>query len=108
MLLKRTPVPDLAFIVDTSPDAAFLRKPEYPLEFMHKNRQSFLRLKEIATEIIVIPEGSPDEVENTIHQHLLKSRLIASNSREIGSSTTDTVVPKQTSCRVQNQPTTGG
>lgn len=108
LLLKRTPVPDLAFIVDTSPDAAFHRKPEYPLEFVHKNRQSFLRLKEIAPSLIIVPEGSPEEVEETIHQSLAKSSLIGSISIEMSSSTTDTVVPKQTSCRVQNQPTTGG
>jgi thymidylate kinase len=74
-LLQPTPVPDLAFIIDTSPAAAFERKPEYPLEFMHKNRESFLRLSEIAPGLIVIPEGAPDEVGKKIRAHLLKSRL---------------------------------
>jgi thymidylate kinase len=36
ILLKQTPAPDLAFVLDASPTAAFARKPEYPLEFMHQ------------------------------------------------------------------------
>ncbi len=42
-LLKQAPAPDLAFVLDASPAAAFARKPEYPLEFVHRNRRNFLR-----------------------------------------------------------------
>ena len=51
ILLKLAPAPDLAFVLDASPDAAFARKPEYPLEFMHKNRENFLLLREIVPQL---------------------------------------------------------
>ena len=40
-LLKQAPAPDLAFVIDASPAAAFARKPEYPLEFVRRNRKTF-------------------------------------------------------------------
>jgi thymidylate kinase len=75
LLLKQTPKPDLAFILDASPDAAFARKPEYPLEFVHRNRRNFLRLCELVPQLIVIPGAAPDEVSSDIDFHITRSRL---------------------------------
>jgi thymidylate kinase len=75
ILLHKTPAPDLAFILDASPDAAFARKPEYPLEFMHRNRQQFLQLRELVPQLIVIPDAAVEEVRNEIGFHLGQSRL---------------------------------
>jgi thymidylate kinase len=77
ILLKRAPAPDLAFILDASPTAAFARKPEYPLEFIHKNRQNFLLLRELVPELIIIPDGRPEDVRSEIHSHISRSRLVA-------------------------------
>jgi len=77
ILLKRAPAPDLAFILDASPTAAFARKPEYPLEFMHKNRQNFLLLRELAPQLIIISEGRAEDVRNEICSHISHSRLVA-------------------------------
>ena len=74
-LLQQTPQPDLAFVIDASPDAAFARKPEYPLEFMHRNRRQFLNLRELAPHLTVIPEGSVEDVRSEINFHLERSRL---------------------------------
>ena len=74
-LLQQTPQPDLAFVIDASPDAAFARKPEYPLEFMHRNRQQFLNLRELAPHLIVIPEGGVEDVRSEINFHIERSRL---------------------------------
>jgi len=74
-LLKRAPSPDLAFILDASPDAAFARKPEYPLEFVHRNRWNFLRLCVWAPQLIVIPQGGQEEVREEIYRHICRSRL---------------------------------
>jgi thymidylate kinase len=81
-LLVQTPAPDLAFILDASPAAAFERKPEYPLEFVHRNRQSFLQLQKLAPNLIRISEGSPDEVRSEIYFHISRSRLAAGISHE--------------------------
>lgn len=82
ILLKRTPAPDLAFFLDASPAAAFARKPEYPLEFMFQNRRSFLRLRELVPELIVIPDAAPEDVRSEICLHIRRSRLEVRNSTE--------------------------
>jgi thymidylate kinase len=74
-LLQQTPQPDLAFIIDASPDAAFARKPEYPLEFMHRNRRQFLNLRELAPHLTVIPEGGVEAVRSEINFHIERSGL---------------------------------
>jgi thymidylate kinase len=78
-LLQQTPRPDLAFVIDASPDAAFARKPEYPLEFMHRNRRQFLNLRELAPHLIVIPEGGVEDVRGEIDFHIERSRLAKHN-----------------------------
>ncbi len=54
-LLRVIPKPDIAFILDADPAEAFTRKPEYPLEFLRSNRDSYLRLARLADGLIVIP-----------------------------------------------------
>jgi thymidylate kinase len=75
ILLSQTPAPDLAFILDASPAAAFKRKPEYPLEFVYRNRRTFLSLQEIAPKLITISEGNAEQVKNEIYFHISRSRL---------------------------------
>jgi thymidylate kinase len=106
-LLKRVPTPDLAFIIDASPAAAFARKPEYPLEFMQRNRENFLQLREFAPELIAISGASVEEVTNQISLHVSRSRLGVPYRRHETPepSRVSTVVPAQTSRKVQNQPT---
>jgi thymidylate kinase len=81
LLLKLAPVPDLAFVVDAVPAEAFARKPEYPLEFVHRNRRSFLQLREIHPSLLVIPPAGPDEVTQEIRTHVDRSRLLVGHSR---------------------------
>lgn len=54
MVLSVTPRPDSAFLIDAEPEAARARKPEYPLEFLDRNRQSYLRLSRIAGDMTII------------------------------------------------------
>jgi thymidylate kinase len=75
LLLKQTPAPNLAFVLDASPAAAFARKPEYPLEFVYRNRRNFMRLREWAPELIVIPEATPEGVSSEIYFHISQSLL---------------------------------
>lgn len=76
LLLSQTPSPDLAFVVDASPDAAFARKPEYPLEFVRRNRTDFLRLKEMVPQLTIISPGEEDEVRKEIYRHVTRSGLL--------------------------------
>ena len=60
LLLKLAPKPDLAFLVDAVPEAACARKPEYPLEFVRRNREAYLKLARVAG-MTVLPAGSIEE-----------------------------------------------
>lgn len=108
ILLKLAPVPDLAFIIDASPAAAFARKPEYPLEFVIHNRESFLRLRELAPKLIIISEAKVDDVTNEILFHIGESGLTESTLTEEKSdlSPDSAVILVRNSPTVRNNPTT--
>jgi thymidylate kinase len=65
LLLRFTPKPDIAFLVDAEPEAACARKPEYPLDFVRRNREAYLRLARIAG-ITVLPTGSIEQAGASI------------------------------------------
>jgi thymidylate kinase len=107
LLLKGTPIPDLAFVIDALPTEAFARKPEYPLEFLYRNRRSFLRLRELLPELIVTSASSVEGVEQEIHSHLLRSRLVerALHTGKTEAPAQSAVIRAQTFPTVQDEPT---
>jgi thymidylate kinase len=48
------PRPDLAYVIDANPEEACVRKPEYPLDFSRRCRQTYLRLAQLM-ELTVVP-----------------------------------------------------
>jgi thymidylate kinase len=66
-LLRVVPKPDLAFLLDADPEAAILRKPEYPLDFVRRNRNAYLTLADVAG-MTVVPASPILEVSNAIRQ----------------------------------------
>src|SRR5258705_9125640 len=56
------PAPDVALLLDASPNLAFARKPEYPLDFMREYREAYLQLRAFIPQLIVLP---PDSIERT-------------------------------------------
>jgi thymidylate kinase len=73
LLLVLIPKPDLAFVVDAEPEAAHIRKPEYPLEFVRKNRDSYIELSHVVRGITVLPPRSAEETTAKIKESI--SRL---------------------------------
>lgn len=71
LILKLVPTPDVACILDADPEAARSRKPEYPLDFLHRNRQAYLALTEITTNLMVLENVSIDETASKIRAALL-------------------------------------
>lgn len=71
LVLKVAPHPDIAYVVDVEPEAARARKPEYPLDFLRINRESFLALCTILKDIIVIETPSLSEASETIRESFL-------------------------------------
>jgi thymidylate kinase len=49
------PRPDIAYLLDADPVAAFLRKPEYPVNFMKKCRRAYFELAGILRTMTIIP-----------------------------------------------------
>jgi len=73
-LLAVAPTPRVAFILDVSPDEAFRRKPEYPLDFMHEYRRAFLGLRDFVPQLTVIPPGTVEDVQRRIVESLRRSK----------------------------------
>jgi thymidylate kinase len=61
-----SPKPDAAFLIDADPGAARARKPEYPLEFLRRNRESYLTLRQLAGRMILIEPSSIEAAEATM------------------------------------------
>jgi thymidylate kinase len=107
ILLKQVPAPDLALIIDESPLAAFARKPEFPMEFLYRNRQNFLNLRELVPQLIVISPGKPEDVRNEIWYHVSRSPVLdpVFSKGNIEVAPASAVVLRRSSCSVQNEPT---
>lgn len=71
-IMRLVPRPDVAYILDADPVEARARKPEYPLEFIHVNRQSYLTLSRILGGMTVIPPLPLEEVMREVLRHALK------------------------------------
>lgn len=72
-LLRITPKPDAAFLLDLDPEEAVLRKPEYPLEFVRHNRQAYLTIAHVAG-MLVLPSSSIAETNQAIRGVLVGLR----------------------------------
>lgn len=65
-LLKLTPQPHIAYLLDAVPEIATARKPEYPLEFVRKYREDYFGLCPLAAEIVIVPPGPVEIVGQRI------------------------------------------
>jgi thymidylate kinase len=71
-LLKLVPQPDVAYLLDADPAIARRRKPEYPYEFVQRNRMSYLSLTDFARGIIIIEPTSVGEAQWKVVGELTK------------------------------------
>jgi len=56
-LLPFIPKPDIAFLLDADPEAATQRKPEYPLDFVRRNRTAYLTMAEMSGMKVLVPSS---------------------------------------------------
>jgi thymidylate kinase len=74
LLLRVAPKPDLSYLLDAIPEVARARKPEYPLDFMHKYRGSYLEIRKMAgMELIAAAER--EDVHLAIVERFAKSTV---------------------------------
>ena len=72
-LLRLIPIPDIAFLVDADPEAAHIRKPEYPLDFVRTNRDSYIRLSRIVRGMTVLAAPSVEETTSRVKEEIAKA-----------------------------------
>lgn len=70
-LTRLVPRPHAALILDADPVVARARKPEYPLDFLHQCRNSYLRLSEILGSLTVIAPGAVQTVKREVERQAL-------------------------------------
>jgi thymidylate kinase len=74
LLLGFVPAPDVAYFLDAHPTEARKRKPEYPLDFIRKNREAYLSLSHLIGRVVVIEplpiDSATLRVKNAFLQNL--------------------------------------
>ena len=78
VILRCTPSPHVAFLLDADPLQARARKPEYSVEFLQKTRESYGVVCQLAKEITIVEPLPQSEVQRFIVQKVdenLHSRL---------------------------------
>jgi thymidylate kinase len=71
-LLKCTPRPQVAYLLDADPERARERKPEYPLDFLYSNRQAYLSLSVMAGMTVIQPltvEEASRKILDEVRRH---------------------------------------
>jgi thymidylate kinase len=66
------PRPDVAYVLDADPEAARARKPEYPVEFMHMCRNSYLQLAQLIGHMTVIPPLPLEDARRAVEAAFLR------------------------------------
>jgi thymidylate kinase len=73
LLMMLVPRPDISFLLDADPIEARARKPEYPLDFLYRNRRSYLTLSRLVGGMrIVAPQPVPDVGRQVLYAVLSK------------------------------------
>ena len=72
ILLVLVPKPQISYLLDADPVQARARKPEYPLEFLHFNRQSYLDLSMLHGTMTVIPPMPVEGVKKQVLDHAMQ------------------------------------
>jgi thymidylate kinase len=75
------PTPDVAYLLDADIEAARARKPEYPVEFMHKCRRWYYQLANILGTMTVIPPLPLEEAKRAVVE-AFETRLVTNGAMQ--------------------------
>jgi len=73
---RLVPRPHIAYLLDADPAAAYARKPEYPVDFMRKCRQSYFDLAGVLGNMTIIPALCLPEAKAAVLK-FFEERLLA-------------------------------
>jgi thymidylate kinase len=82
LIMNLVPRPDISYLLDADPIQARARKPEYPLEFLQVNRQSYLVLSDLVGGMTIIAPMQVEEVERAVLNYALEELLLTVGLRE--------------------------
>src|SRR6202167_5185199 len=82
LIMHIVPKPDISYLLDADPAKAWARKPEYPIEFLHSNRQAYLDLSKMIGGMTVIHSKPIKEVRREVLYRALEELSSVSNQRE--------------------------
>jgi thymidylate kinase len=77
LLMMLVPQPDISYLLDADPAQARARKPEYPLEFLHTSRWSYLALSQLVGMKVIAPQPVQDVEREILREFQEVTRLIA-------------------------------
>jgi thymidylate kinase len=72
MMMSLVPKPQISYLLDADPVQARARKPEYPLEFLYANRQSYLDLSALIGGMTVIAPMPVEDVKREVLRHAMR------------------------------------
>ena len=73
VILSLVPRPDIAYVIDADPVEAQLRKPEYPLEFVRRNREAYISLAALSGTMTVVGPDSIQAMQTRIENEMLRA-----------------------------------
>jgi len=82
LLLWLAPHPDIGYLLDADPVQARARKPEYPLDFLHSSRASYLALSKLAGMTIIAPQPIQDAAQQILQDVMKKLSAQGLHSKE--------------------------
>lgn len=66
LVQRIVPTPDVAYLLDADVEAARARKPEYPVDFMHKCRRWYYQLANLLGTMTIIPPLPLEEAKQAV------------------------------------------
>jgi thymidylate kinase len=72
LMASLAPKPHISYLLNADPAQARARKPEYPLEFLYINRQSYLDLNELLRCFTIVPPMPVDDVKRAVLMEAIK------------------------------------
>jgi thymidylate kinase len=82
LIMKIVPRPHISYLLDANPEKARARKPEYPLEFLHTNRRSYMTLANLIGDITVVESMPLSAVTRAVIDHALNKLSLRISHRE--------------------------
>lgn len=106
-IMKMVPCPGISFLLDADPSQARARKPEYPLDFLHKSRASYLELARLLENITVVPAGSIEDMKRCVMKNALEALSVRAvpESMNIEATTAGVTFPSRKSHLAQQSKT---